>query len=72
MYALASIRVANYTGGMWTNVGGSATGNYSTTGNITSNSTNTFGSFTFGSMNFSLPLHFMSIHRQSGIQEIRW
>jgi hypothetical protein len=60
-YMLASIRVANYTGGMWTSVGGNASGNVTTTGSITSSSTGTFGAFTFGSLNFSLPLDFLGI-----------
>jgi hypothetical protein len=60
-YLLASIRAAHYTGGMWTNVGGNATGNVATTGAITSPSVNSFGAFTFGSLNFSLPMNFIGI-----------
>jgi hypothetical protein len=60
-YMLASIRVAYYTGGMWTNAGGNATGNVATTGGIISPPVGSFGAFTFGSLNFSLPLNFLGI-----------
>ncbi|HUQ66401.1 MAG TPA: T9SS type A sorting domain-containing protein [Flavitalea sp.] len=73
-YMLASIRVANYTGGMWTNTGGTATGNVTTTGTITSPSVSTFGAFTFGSLNFSLPLNFISItaNRKYNYSLVQW
>jgi hypothetical protein len=71
---LASIRVAYYTGGMWTNVGGSATGNVATTGSITSPSVGSFGAFTFGSLNFSLPLNFLGISakRKDNYSLVQW
>ena len=73
-YTLSSIRVANYTGGMWTNRGGNATGNVTTTGSITSSSTGSFGAFTFGSLNFSLPLNFLGISakRKDGYSLVQW
>ena len=73
-YMLPSIRVANYTGGMWTSIGGSATGNVSTTGAITSSSVNSFGAFTFGSLNFSLPLNFIGINakRKDNFSIVEW
>jgi hypothetical protein len=73
-YMLASIRVANYTGGMWTSMGGNATGNVTTTGSITSSSIGSFGAFTFGSLNFSLPLHFLGISatRKDGYSLVQW
>jgi hypothetical protein len=73
-YMLASIRVAYYTGGMWTNVGGSATGNVATTGSITSPSVGSFGAFTFGSLNFSLPLNFLGISakRKDNYSLVQW
>ncbi len=55
-YLLASIRVANYITGLWTQVGGSAAGNTATTGTISSNTLSSFGSFTFGSISFALPV----------------
>jgi hypothetical protein len=73
-YMLASIRVANYTGGMWTNMGGNATGNVATTGSITSSSIGSFGAFTFGSLNFSLPLNFLGVSakRQEHYTIVQW
>jgi hypothetical protein len=73
-YMLASIRVANYTGGMWTSIGGNATGNVATTGSITSSSVGSFGAFTFGSLNFSLPLNFLGISakRKDGYSLVQW
>ena len=74
-YILASIRVANYLGGMWTSVsGGTATGNVATTGAITSSSVNSFGAFTFGSLNFSLPLDFLGItaKRKDNYSVVDW
>lgn len=73
-YPLASIRVANYSGGMWTSRGGSATGSVSTTGNINSTAQSTFGAFVIGSQNFSLPLNFLGItaKRQNSITLVEW
>ena len=73
-YMLASIRVANYTGGMWTNMGGNATGNVATTGAITSSSIGSFGAFTFGSLNFSLPLNFLGVSakRRDNYSQVQW
>lgn len=73
-YMLSSIRVAKYTGGMWTSMGGSATGNVATTGAITSSSISSFGAFTFGSLNFSLPLNFIGItaKRKDNYSIVEW
>jgi hypothetical protein len=73
-YLLASIRVANYAGGMWTSRGGTASGNVTTTGTISSTSTGSFGAFTFGSLNFSLPLDFISItaKRKDSYSVVQW
>jgi hypothetical protein len=73
-YMLASIRVANYTGGMWTSMGGNATGNVATTGSITSSSIGSFGAFTFGSLNFSLPLNFLGVSakRKEDYSVVQW
>jgi len=56
-YLLANIRVASYIASNWTQAGGSATGNITTTGNITSNTLSSFGSLTFGSTSFALPVN---------------
>ena len=73
-YLLASIRVAYYTGGMWTNAGGNATGDVSTTGAITSPSVGSFGAFTFGSLNFSLPMNFINVtaKRMNKYSVVEW
>lgn len=73
-YPLASIRVANYSGGMWTGRGGSATGNVATTGNISSPAQSTFGAFVIGSQNFSLPLNFLGVtaKRQNSMTLVEW
>lgn len=73
-YQLASIRVAHYTGGMWTNSGGNATGNVSTTGAITSSSVSSFGAYTFGSLNFSLPMNFIGVtaRRKNKYSIVEW
>jgi hypothetical protein len=73
-YMLASIRAAYYTAGMWTNVGGNATGNVATTGSITSSSVGSFGAFTFGSLNASLPLNFLGVaaKRKNNYSLVQW
>lgn len=59
-YILADLAVAGWNGSLWTDNGGSATGNPATTGNITSNVISTFNSFTFGSKSWVLPLTLIS------------
>ncbi|MBK7124178.1 MAG: hypothetical protein IPH68_16200 [Chitinophagaceae bacterium] len=55
------IRAAWYDGIFWRNIGGSATGDALTTGNITSNSISGFNApFTIGSVSFVLPLKIIS------------
>jgi hypothetical protein len=59
---------------MWTSRGGTASGNVTTTGTISSTSTGSFGAFTFGSLNFSLPLDFISItaKRKDSYSVVQW
>ena len=73
-YLLNAVRVAYFTGGLWTDQGGLATGNVATTGDITSNSMSTFGSFTFGSNDFMVPLQFLGItaQRKPGYNLVEW
>jgi len=55
------IRAAWYDGIFWRNIGGSATGDALTTGNVTSNSISAFNApFTIGSVSFVLPLKIIS------------
>jgi len=74
VYTLGNIRVANYIGGLWTPVGTGATGNVLTTGNISSNTLSTFGSFTFGSTSFALPLTLVqfSAFKSNGNAVVNW
>ena len=73
---LSEIVVAHYTGGNWTDVGitGSATGNITTIGNITSNAVNSFSPFTFGFTTTVLPLKliYFNAERKSGTSFINW
>ena len=73
-YILMDIRAAYYTGGFWTDQGGSATGNVTTTGDITSNSVSSFGSFTMGSISGVIPLQFLGItaQRKGGYNLVEW
>lgn len=72
--ALADIVVAHYTGGNWTDVGGSASGNVTTTGTVTSNSINSFSPFTLGYRSFPIPLKMLSFtaERRSGVSYLKW
>ena len=73
-YLLANIRVANYTGGLWTQAGTGATGNVTTTGAITSNTLSAFGPLTFGSLSFALPVHLLQLSASILNQEavVKW
>lgn len=73
-YVLTAIRATWYNGAFWTDQGGSASGNILTTGNITSNSVSSFGSFTFGSIDFYLSMQFVSLHatRNAGYNLVQW
>lgn len=73
-FPLAQIRVVNYTGGLWTSVGGSATGNIATTGNINSNTVSSFGLFTFGSIDWFVPIQFLQFTatRKAGYSQLDW
>lgn len=72
--ALADIVVAHYTGGNWTDAGGSASGNVTTTGTVTSNSVNSFSPFTLGYRSFPIPLKMLSFtaERRSGTSYLKW
>lgn len=61
MYVLADVRAVYNNAGTWVSIGGTAAGNVSTTGTITSNAVASFGNFTFGSVSVSLPLEFLGI-----------
>ena len=71
---VSDIRVANYTSSLWVNAGGTASGNYLTTGSITSNAVSTFGPFTFGFVSVPLPLSFTSFTaaRKTNYTRLNW
>ena len=73
-WLLTDILVADYTGGLWTNAGGSASGNTHTTGTITSNSKSSFSPFTFGSTSFPLPIKLITFtaEKRTGYVLIKW
>lgn len=73
-FVLNSIRGAYYSGAVWVNQGGSATGDVNTTGDIISNTVSAFGELTFGSVEFLLPLRFLGIiaHRKMGYNLVEW
>jgi len=73
-YSLSDIRTAYYNGSSWINDGGTATGNVTTTGSITSNAVSAFGYFAVGSVAYILPMHFISVaaQRKTGTTVVRW
>ncbi|MFZ1368786.1 MAG: hypothetical protein WAR78_00305, partial [Ferruginibacter sp.] len=69
------IRAAWYDGIFWRNIGGSATGDALTTGNITSNPISAFNApFTMGSISFVLPLKIISFTagQLNGQTKLNW
>lgn len=73
-YLLTDIRATWYNGTHWINEGGTASGNVSTTGSITSNAVSSFGYFAIGSIGYVLPMHFISVgaQRVTGVTTVRW
>jgi hypothetical protein len=73
-YALADLRTTWYNGSSWVNEGGSAAGDVTTTGSITSNAVSSFGYFAIGSVGYLLPMHFINVgaQRKTGATVVRW
>ncbi|TAL41094.1 MAG: T9SS type A sorting domain-containing protein, partial [Chitinophagaceae bacterium] len=73
-YVLADIAAAWYNGSNWTDQGGTATGNATTTGDVTSGSVSSFGYFAIGSKSIPLPVNFLSItaKRKDNYTDLRW
>ncbi len=72
---ISDIRAAFYDGTFWRSIGGSATGNALTTGNVTSNSVTAFNTyFTFGSVSYVLPLQIISFTagRMHDVTKLNW
>jgi hypothetical protein len=73
-WTLSDMRVAAYNGSVWGSQGGTASGNITTTGTITSNSISAFNRFTFGSTSAILPLTLVGFDakRKNELTEIIW
>lgn len=73
-YVISDLRVGHYSGTAWIGIGGSASGNVTTSGTITSNITSDFGSFALASTSFPVPLKFLGIaaQRQNSAAKITW
>ena len=71
---LTDIRAALYTGGYWTSQGGTGSGNTATTGSVTSNAMNSFGSITLAYTGFPIPLKLVSFTgwRSAGTSYLHW
>jgi hypothetical protein len=72
---VADIVVAHYTGGNWTDAGGTASGNILTTGTaVTSNSLSSFSPFTLGYKSFPVPVTLISFtaERNYGTTHVKW
>jgi len=74
LWVLSSIAASNYNGSLWTDQGGSATGNVTTTGAITSNIISSFNLLTFGSRMVVVPLTLISFTatEQKGSVHLAW
>lgn len=55
-WILSDIRAAEWNGSLWTDQGGSGTGDINTTGTVTSNSVSSFNLFVIGSITWVLPV----------------
>lgn len=73
-YFVPDLRAALYSGSLWTNQGGTASGSVATTGTITSNSLSSFGRMAIGSISFPLPLKFIGIAAvlENSTVRIKW
>jgi hypothetical protein len=73
-YAIPDLRVAQFNGTNWTNAGGTASGNISTIGTVTSGVISSFGRMVIGSVSVVLPLHFLDVKakRYTGFTTVEW
>jgi hypothetical protein len=73
-YSLVEVRAAYYNGAVWSEMGGSAAGSVYTTGSLTSNTILTFGTFSFASLGWTLPLKFISVSaaREQNDVQVEW
>lgn len=73
-YILSGIVAAHYDGSNWTNQGGTASGDQSASGDVTSNSMASFGYFAIGSTAFPLPVTFINVtaQRKDNYSDVKW
>lgn len=73
-YPLTEIRVVNYASSLWTDRGGAATGDIYNAGSITSGTVNSFGYFTFGSLDWFVAqrLLLFTAQRKQGFTSLEW
>ncbi|HEU4470957.1 MAG TPA: T9SS type A sorting domain-containing protein [Flavisolibacter sp.] len=73
-WSIPEIRIARYNGSSWVSEGGSATGNATSTGAITSGSLSDFGMFTFASSAYPLPLTLLRFDARlmDGYTQLYW
>lgn len=71
---MTEIHAGYYTGGMWTNAGGSASGNVTTTGTVTSGTMSSFGTVTLAYTAFPIPVKLIAFTgwRRSGVTNLHW
>ena len=72
---ISDIKAAYYDGTFWRSIGGSASGDALTTGNVTSTSISVFNTnFTFGSVSYVLPLKIISFTagQMNGYTKLNW
>jgi hypothetical protein len=73
-FLITDLRAVYYNSSLWINEGGTASGNVTTAGSITSNAVSAFGNFAIGSIGYVLPMHFISVaaQRKTGTTLVRW
>jgi hypothetical protein len=71
---IIDILSSQYTAGNWTSTGGTASGNVTTTGTITSNALGSFGPLTLGYTSFPVPLKLLTFTaiRVPGTSFLKW
>src|SRR5574343_1645807 len=73
-FDVAAVRLVQYSSSMWTNRGGIATGCVTSTGTLTATGISEFGSFTFGSLDWFVPIKLLSFtaKRNKGVSQLDW
>lgn len=71
---ISEILVGYYTAAKWTSLGGTASGNVLTTGQVSSSPVSNFGAHTIGYTNFPLPVTLISFNgeRKNAVSTLKW